>query len=103
MRVVAVSNLVDYVQQAAHGDAEGPIRAWLDVVKLAKWTAPSDVKAQFGNASIIANNRIVFNIAGNKYRLIVAVAYRTQWMFVKFIGTHAAYDRVDAATVDQFK
>ncbi len=61
------------------------------------------MKAQFGNASIVGNNRVVFNIKGNDYRLIVAFAYRMQWAFIKFVGTHAQYDQVDAATVDQSK
>ena len=63
--------------------------------------SPADVKAQYGNASVVGNNRIVFNIAGNKYRLIVAFAYRMQIAYIKFVGTHAEYDKVDAATVDQ--
>jgi mRNA interferase HigB len=67
----------------------------------AEWKSPGDVKAQYGNASIVGNNRIVFNIAGNKYRLIVAFAYRMQIAYVKFVGTHTEYDKVDAATVDQ--
>jgi mRNA interferase HigB len=61
------------------------------------------VKNLYANASIIANNRVVFNIKGNDYSLIVAIAYRMQYVCVKFIGTHAQYDKVDAATVDQFK
>ena len=60
------------------------------------------MKKQYANASFIANNRIVFNIKGNDYRLIVAVAYKMQYVYVKFIGSHAEYDKVDAATVDQF-
>ena len=58
------------------------------------------MKAQFGDASIVGNNRVVFNIKGNDYRLIVAVAYRFQAIYIKFIGTHTEYDRVDAATVE---
>jgi mRNA interferase HigB len=64
--------------------------------------SPQQVKNQYANASVIANNRIVFNIKGNDYRLIVAIAYKTQFVYVKFIGTHAEYDKVDAAVVDQF-
>ena len=61
------------------------------------------MKAQFGDASIVGTNRVVFNIKGNDYRLIVAFAYRMQWALIKFVGTHAQYDQVDAATVDQSK
>ena len=65
------------------------------------WYTPGDVKAQYGNASIVGNNRMVFNIAGNKHRLIVAFAYRMQIADIKFVGTQATYDKVDAASVDQ--
>lgn len=61
------------------------------------------MKAQFGDASIVGNNRVVFNIKGNDYRLIVAFAYRMQWALIKFVGTYAQYDQVDAATVNQSK
>ena len=79
------------------------MQAWYEVACQAWWRSPADVKAQFGNASIVGNNRVVFNIKGNDYQLIVAFAYRMQWAFIKFVGTHAQYDQVDAATVDQSK
>lgn len=101
MHIVALSTLVAFYQQPNRGDAEEPLKAWYEVAKAATWASPADVKAQFGNASIVGHNRVVFNIAGNKYRLIVAFAYRMQWGYVKFIGTHAEYDAIDAATIDQ--
>lgn len=76
-------------------------RARQQVVAGSQWRSPANVKAQFGNASIVGNNRVVFNIKGNDYRLIVAFAYKMQWAYIKFIGTHRQYDAVDAATVDQ--
>lgn len=79
------------------------MKAWLAEARSAHWTSPREVKRKYANASIIANNRIVFNIKGNDYRLIVAIAYRMQYVYVKFVGTHAEYDQVDAALVDQFK
>lgn len=66
----------------------------------ASWASPAEVKLQYGNASIVGNNRVVFSVAGNKYRLIVAFAYRVQVAYVKFIGTHTDYDKIDAANVD---
>ena len=78
-----------------------PLKTWYGEACRAEWKSPAEVKAQYGNASIVGNNRIVFNIAGSKYRLIVAIAYRMQIAYVKFVGTHAEYDKVDAATVDQ--
>ena len=103
MQVIALRNLEAYWQQPNRGDAEGALKSWLAEAKLAKWTSPQDVKNQYANASIVANNRVVFNIKGNDYRLIMAIAYRMQYVYVKFIGTHAEYSEVDAAVVDQFK
>ena len=101
MRVIAVSTLKAFWENPSRGDAEEPLKTWHGEVCRAVWKSPAEVKAQYGNASIVGNNRVVFNIAGNKYRLIVAFAYRTQIAYVKFVGTHAEYDKVDAATVDQ--
>jgi len=103
MQIVALRNLESYCKQPNRRDSEGALKAWFAEAKSAQWTTPQDVKKQYANSSIIANNRIVFNIKGNDYRLIVAVAYRMQYVYVKFIGTHAEYDKVDAATVDQFE
>ena len=103
MQIVALRNLEFYWKQPNRGDSEGALKAWFAEARLAKWTSPQDVKNHYANASVITNNRIVFNIKGNDYRLIVAIAYRMQYVYVKFIGTHAEYDKVDAATVDQFK
>ena len=103
MHIVAHSTLVNFYSHPQHKDARGALEAWHETVRLAQWTSPADVKAQFGSASIVGNNRAMFNIKGNDYRLIVAIAYRMQWVYIKFVGTHAQYDRVDAATVDQSK
>lgn len=103
MHIVARSVLLEFYSQPEYRDAKGALEAWYDVARLAKWTAPSDVKAQYANASIVGKNRVVFNIKGNDYRLVVAIAYKMQWVYVKFIGTHAQYDAVDVETVDQFR
>ena len=103
MHIVAHATLVNFYSQPQHQHAKGAFEAWYEAVTLAQWSSPAEVKAQFGNASIVGNNRVVFNIKGNDYRLIVAIAYRMQWVYVKFVGTHAQYDRIDAATVDQSK
>lgn len=100
VRVVAISTLREFWAQPGRGDAREPLLSWYAVVSKATWASPAEVKAQFGNANIVGNNRAVFNVAGNKYRLIVAFAYRVQVACVKFVGTHAEYDKVDAATVD---
>lgn len=71
----------------------------MSVVRAADWSKPTDVKAMFRSADILPNDRVVFNIGGNKYRLIVAVHYRARRVFIRFIGTHAEYDKVDAVSV----
>lgn len=101
MRIVSISTLKTFWQKSGHKEAEQPLKAWYAEVCRATWQSPNEVKAQFKSASVVGKNRVVFNIAGNKYRLIVAFAYRIQTAYVKFVGTHAEYDRVDAQTVDQ--
>ena len=98
VRVIAVATLRDFWQK--HPDAEQPLKAWFEEATKASWSQPSDIKAQYRSASVLKNRRVVFNIKGNEYRLIVAIAYRLQVVFVKFIGTHTEYDDVDADTVE---
>lgn len=99
MRIVAVSYLRAF--WAAHPEAEQPLKSWVDEVKKAAWGQPADIKAQHRNVSILKNRRVVFNIKGNNYRLVAAVAYQYQAVYVKFVGTHTQYDQVDAQTVEQ--
>lgn len=98
MRVIAVSTLKDFWTR--HPDAEQPLKAWHDEARHANWTTPQDIKDRYASASFVGHNRVVFNIKGNDYRLIVAVAYRFQAIYIKFVGDHAEYDRIDAATVE---
>lgn len=81
-------------------DAEQPLKACFEEATQANWQTPSDIKEQYRNASILKNRRVVFNIKGNDYRLVVAVSYKLQLVFVKFVGTHKAYDAIDAETVE---
>lgn len=97
MRIIAKKPLRVFWLQ--HPDAEQPLRTWYTIVRSANWQTPADVKAQFGNASLVGNDRVVFNIAGNKYRLIVFVKYSIQRVYVRFIGTHHEYDNIDASEV----
>ncbi len=99
MKIISVKTLKDYWEKFPQ--AEQPLKAWHDEVIRADWKTPGDIKAQFRNASILKNRRVVFNIKGNDYRLIVAIAYLRGWVFVKFIGTHKEYDAVDAETVER--
>lgn len=98
MKIVAIKTLREF--WARYPDAEQPLLAWIDEVQRAQWTQPAEIKTQFRSASVLKNRRVVFNIKGNDYRLIVALAYRVGVAYVKFIGTHAAYDRVDAETIE---
>ncbi len=98
MRVIAVSALRAFRER--HPDAEQPLKAWYEEASRAAWTQPADIKAQYRSASVLKNRRVVFNIKGNEYRLIVAMAYRLQIVYVKFVGTHKEYDAVDAETVE---
>jgi mRNA interferase HigB len=83
-----------------HRQAEGPLRVWYAAVAAAAWDGPSDVKAQFGaTVDFVADNRVIFDIGGNRYRLVVHVAYRCGRVLIKFIGTHKQYDEIDPATV----
>jgi mRNA interferase HigB len=82
-----------------HADAQGPIEAWHAEAEKASWRSPQELKTQFRSASVLKGGRVVFNIAGNKYRLVVAIDYERQACFVKFIGTHEQYDQIDAETV----
>lgn len=80
--------------------AEKPLRAWYGTVAAAEWSGPADVKEVFGrNVDFVADNRIIFDIGGNKFRLVVHVSYRYRRVLVKFVGTHRDYDRIDPATV----
>jgi mRNA interferase HigB len=87
MRIIAVSYLRPFWE--SNPAAEQPLKSWVDEVKKANWSQPSDIKAQYRSASILKNRRVVFNIKGNDYRLVVSVAYRFQAIYVKFIGIPA--------------
>ena len=98
MRVIAISTLRAFWESCP--DAEQPLKAWYDEARNATWTQPSDIKAQYRSASILKNRRVVFNIKGNDYRLVVSVAFRLQIVCVKFVGTHQEYDKIDAERIE---
>ena len=82
-----------------HPDAEQYLKTWYDTAMSAEWKPPNEVKKTYANASVLKDNRIVFNIMGTSYRLIVKFNFEKQWIFVKFIGTHIEYDKIDANTI----
>jgi mRNA interferase HigB len=97
MRVIALGALRSFWQR--HADAETPLRSWYAMASRADWRNPADIKVAYRNASFVANNRVAFNVKGNKYRLVAAVHYNRRMMFIRFVGTHAEYDKIDAAKI----
>ncbi|WP_350306476.1 MULTISPECIES: type II toxin-antitoxin system HigB family toxin [Photorhabdus] len=98
MKIISVSTLKAFWE--SYPNAEQPLRAWVDEAKKASWKTPGEIKSQYRNASILKNNRVVFNIKGNDYRLIVSIFYPIGWLYVKFVGTHQQYDAIDANTIE---
>lgn len=99
MGIVAVATWKRF--WARHPAAEQPLKAWYDEARRAKWPVPRNIKDRYASISFVGGNRVVFNIKGNEYRLIVAVAWRFQAVYIKFAGTRAECDRVGAATVEK--
>ena len=100
VRVIALSTLKAFLSgRPQYRDAEQPILAWYRETLAADWSSPAEVKAQFRNASILRDGRVVFNLAGNKYRLVVWINYPYRVVYVRFIGTHGQYDAIDAQTI----
>jgi len=98
MRVIAKATLSEFWSK--HPESQQALRIWYEDASHAQWRTPQDIKARYASASFVSANRVVFNLKGNDYRLVVAVAYRFASLYVKFIGTHAQYDAIDAATVE---
>ena len=97
MQIIARKALKDFWTR--HDRAEAPLTAWYLEVSKAQWTSPQDIKAMFRSADFVGDNRVIFDIGGNKYRLVVHVAYKYHRVLIKFVGTHSEYDRIDPETV----
>ncbi len=97
MRIIAKSALRKFWEK--HPDAEQPLKVWHDEAKKAEWNSFQDIKRQFRSASIVGNDRVVFNIKGNDYRLIVLILFRNGKIFIRFVGTHKEYDKIDAKNI----
>ena len=97
MRIISRKILREFWEK--HPDTQQAIQSWYADVKRANWTSPSDIKRIYRNASIIANNRVVFNIKGNNYRIVIAIQYEFGIVYIRFVGTHAEYDKIDATSV----
>ncbi len=99
MHIIKWKTLMEFYEQPDHQDAKQPLKSWHNEAKHAKWESPADIKAHYRTASILKDNRVVFNIAGNKYRLVARINYRSKAIFIRFIGTHREYDKIDAEEI----
>jgi mRNA interferase HigB len=100
VRIIAVSTLKAFLRRSpAYADANDAVMAWVREVKSADWRNPADVKRDVRSASILRDGRVVFNIAGNKYRIVAWITYPYRVVCIRFIGTHRQYDAIDAQTV----
>jgi len=99
MRIIAFRALREFFEKPEYADSEASLRAWYHDAKAAEWKSSNDLKQQYKNASIVGEGRVVFNIKGNTYRLVVAIDYDFQVIFIRFIGTHKQYDKIDAKKI----
>lgn len=97
MRVIAKGTLRAFWEK--HADAEVPLRTWYKIVEKADWKDTHELKKVYADASVVGNNRVVFNIKGNRYRIVVYTIFKFRKMFIRFVGTHEQYDRIDAKSV----
>ncbi len=97
MRIISIKKLKSFWQK--HADSEQPLKAWYEEAKNANWDSSSDIKKNYNSASFLSKNRVVFNIKGNKYRLVVAIKYNFKIIYIRFIGTHNEYNKINALEV----
>ncbi|TAE76356.1 MAG: type II toxin-antitoxin system HigB family toxin [Bacteroidetes bacterium] len=97
MRIIAKSTLRNFWK--IYPESEQPLRDWYIITKQQEWSTPNEIKNIFGNASILGNNRVIFNIKGNDFRLITEVDYEIKFVFILWIGTHVEYDKIDAKKI----
>ena len=95
--IIAKSTLREFWEKHEH--SEDYLKTWYQTARTANWESPKDIKKSYTSGSFLNDNRVVFNIKGNHYRLIVKFNYERQWAFIRFIGTHDSYDRIDAETI----
>lgn len=101
MRVIAVKTLKDFFKEFPQ--AEQALLAWYEEAAIAEWNTPNELKSQYRNASVLTDKRVIFNIHGNTYRLIVDIEYRLSIVFIVWFGTHKEYDKIDAKKVSYVK
>jgi mRNA interferase HigB len=97
MRIISRKALREFWED--HTDAQQALQSWYSDVKQSQWSFPQEIKDMYRSASIIANNRVAFNIKGNRYRIVVAINYEFGIVYIRFVGTHSEYDKIDATTI----
>ena len=97
--IISLKTLKEHWLKPGRDDSEQQLRAWYQEARKATWKTPNEIKQQYKSASIVGNNRVVFNICGNKYRLVVKINYKAEWIFIRFVGTHKEYDRIDVTKI----
>lgn len=100
MRIIKEKTLTEYCKFSKYKQAEEPVKAWIYEVRFSTWGNANELKSKYSNASIISSKRVVFNIKGNDYRLIVDIEYKLKIVFIVWFGTHSEYDKIDAKTVN---
>ncbi len=99
MRIVSHRRLVEFYNQKGHGDSKVSLERWYDIAEQAEWKNLSDIKADFPATDYVGNQRYVFNIKGNRYRLVVVVKFTISHIFIRFVGTHSEYEKIDVTTI----
>lgn len=99
MRIVSHRRLVEFYQSEGHGDSKAALERWYDMAEQAEWKSLSDIKVDFPATDYVGNQHYVFNIKGNKDRLVVVVKFTISHIFIRFVGTHAEYDKIDVSQI----
>ena len=99
MRVVSHRKLKEFYEMPGHEDAEAALERWYEITEAADWQSLADIKNDFGSVDVVGNQHYVFNIRGNKYRLVVVVKFLMGYVFIRFVGTHEEYDKIDVQTI----
>lgn len=99
MRILAKPTLIAFYEQVTYADSKGPLLSWYGHVLRVSWSGPAALKSDFATAGILKEGRVVFNIGGNKYRLVASINYSYGILYIKFVGTHRQYDAINAQTV----
>lgn len=99
MRIVSHRKLKDFYEQSGHEDSKTALERWYQTAEEAEWHSLAEMKQDFGSVDSVGNQHYVFNIGGNKYRLVVVVKFVMGYIFIRFVGTHNEYDKIDASTI----